>query len=245
MKERPIIFSGPMVRALLDGRKVQTRRIVKHRHLGFIGGNGEENDPAAWGFWADNIDGWAVLARGMDDTDLNGRVSIPCPHGDVGDRLWVKETWQKFDPDVDPVDQTRLGPSCPLPGCEGSRTIHWRAAYRADGELSHPQHGPATWRPSLFMPRWASRILLEVTEVRVQRLQEISEADAKAEGVEPFFTRFPEVGRDQRLTTGELASDAEHRASFAVLWDEINGDRALWSTSPWVWAISFRRVETK
>lgn len=108
-----------------------------------------------------------------------------------------------------------------------------------------PRNLPAfrLWRPSIHMPRWASRLLLEVTDVRVQRLQEITEEDSRAEGVSPFFELYPEIGRDQSLLPGELCADAEHRASFAVLWDEINGDRALFSSNPWVWAISFRRLE--
>lgn len=93
-----------------------------------------------------------------------------------------------------------------------------------------------------YLPRWASRINLEIIGVKVERLRDISEEDAKAEGVLPFFERFPDCGKDQRLTSGELAAYYPYRASLAVLWDEINGDRATWKSNPWVWCISFRRI---
>ena len=94
------------------------------------------------------------------------------------------------------------------------------------------------------MPQWASRILLEPVWARLEHLQDITEEDAKAEGVPRFFDRFPNIGRDQRITTGERASDAPYRASFAVGWDEINGDRAggLWINNGWVWVVGFRRL---
>jgi hypothetical protein len=90
------------------------------------------------------------------------------------------------------------------------------------------------------MPRWASRITLEVTDVRVERLHEITDEDARAEGVAKFFDTLPSIGRTQTLTTGECAADAEYRSGFALLWDEINGDRALWKANPWVWRVGFR-----
>jgi hypothetical protein len=93
------------------------------------------------------------------------------------------------------------------------------------------------------MPRWASRLVLEVTGVRVERLCDISEADAQAEGVAPFFEVYKGMGQEQTISTGERAADAPHRASFACLWDEINGDRALWKSNPWVWVVEFKRAE--
>ena len=114
---------------------------------------------------------------------------------------------------------------------------HDGIAYRA----SHCVSGAFRWRSPIHMPRAASRIVLEVKAVRVERLQEITEADAKAEGAPSFFERFPSIGRDQRLTTGELASDKPHRASFAVGWDELNAARAPWVDDPFVWVVSFER----
>lgn len=146
---------------------------------------------------------------------------VRCPYGVPGDRLWVKETFRIFGGD-EYAYQQRI---------EDVR-------YRADVLGAFEQE---VWRPSIYMPLWASRLTLEVLDVRIERLQRITEIDAKAEGVRPFFETFPGIGRDQRLTSGELAADAEHRASYAVLWDEINEYRATWKSNPWVWCLTFRR----
>lgn len=195
MKERPILFSGPMVRAILAGTKTQTRRMVRP----------------------------GVLADGWPDVPplAIAYAAERCPYGVPGDRLWVRETFAGDD-------------------CCGYvyRADHENADLRA-GDLDDGEQSIRRWSPSIHMPRAASRLDLEISAVRVERLQDISEADAQAEGVEPFFTRFSGIGREQRITSGELAADAERRASFAVLWDEINGDRALWISNPWVWALSF------
>jgi hypothetical protein len=113
-------------------------------------------------------------------------------------------------------------------------------------ERTGSQSYTATFRkhiPAIYMPRWASRLSLEVHDVRLERLHAITEDDARAEGVLPFFERFPSIGRDQRLTSGELASDAPYRAAFAVGWDEINGHRALWASNPWVLVVTFKPAE--
>lgn len=149
MKERPILFSAPMVRAILDGTKTQTRRVVKHRHLAFIGGKGQENDPSAWGFGA-----------GVQ----NESYRLVCPYGIPGDRLWVKETWH--------------------PG--GPENNHDGVIYRATDPGWDDSGSGLRWRPSVFMPRWASRITLEISSVRVERLQDITEEDARAEGAESW-----------------------------------------------------------
>lgn len=216
MKERPILFSGPMVRAILDGRKTQTRRIVTTREpLTHVGPRGSEGSPDEWGYFFDGPSnhGYMVIGRGHNDDHDNGLVSIPCPYGEPGDRLWVKETFaarRDVDPDVD-----------------RAKALHY-LQYRADADdLGMEWHDYGRhWRPSIFMPRWASRITLEVTEVRVQRLQEISEDDARSEGC----TGLPDV------------VDVTPREEFQRLWDEINGKRAAWSSNPWVWALTFRRL---
>ena len=201
MKERGILFSAPMVRAILAGQKTQTRRLATMTLCGskkHLAPAGEHDDV---------------------DAEWVAKVCGPCPYGVPGDRLWVRETHAPnyFD--------------------DG------RPAYRADwtGESADLVEEPR-WKPSIFMLRALSRIDLLVTAERVERLQSITEEDARAEGVAPFFERFASIGRDQCLTSGERAADAEHRASFAVLWDEINGDRALWKSNPWVRVVSFERV---
>lgn len=216
MKERGIIFSAPMIKALLAGTKTQTRRLNKLREFGPSTTRGYD-----WTF-RDKRELWNDV--------MHEQLLARCPYGKVGDRLWCKEG-HALRSDVDPM--TDLG-----------KARHY-LIYRSDhdGELSSEWHHYGGWRSPLFMPRWASRITLEITEVRVQRVQEISEDDARAEGVPPFFERYECVGQDQSICDGELARDFPYRACFACVWDEINGDRALWSSRPWVWAISFKRVE--
>lgn len=238
MRERPILFSAPMILALLDGRKTVTRRLVTHRHpISFIGGKGERDDPACWGYFFDGPDhnGYAVLAGGLNERHNHGRISIPCPFGVAGDRLWVQEAH-----------------SIMLPGGDWARVTTLADGETRSIEVSHetlealrPQVSVQKnrGRPARFMSRWASRILLNVVSERVERLCDITEEDAVREGVRPFFETFSMYGRDQCLTTGERAADAEHRAAFAVLWDELNGDRATWKDNPWVRRIEFRRIE--
>jgi hypothetical protein len=267
VRERPIIFSGPMVRAILESKKTQTRRlfIKANEHHGIW-------DPANYVFPARErgwIAWWSTAytmtpKEAAEMAELTKRTytddGIPCPYGEPGDHLWVRETWNFFDDsplgaDVPHVSLDRLGPAAPWHGVQGTRSITWRAAYRADGEISHPVYGRALWRSPLFMHRWASRLLLEVTEVRVQRLQEISEEDARAEG----------LGEGHDLLHQNVPGDAppewmiepkemlhlggmdllypSAKDQFSRLWDSLNGKRASWDSNPWVWAISFKRLE--
>lgn len=217
MSERPILFSAPMVRALLEGRKTQTRRLVKMREF-------KVTDTPGYDFiFRDRRGLW------NDYTTDRLLASKWNPYGAPGDRLWVRETWQLFDDsplgDDASVPPERLGPAAPWKGCQGDRSITWRTAYRADGDLEHPTHGPANWRPSIHMPRWASRITLEVTGVRVERIQDISEEDARAEGF------------------GFQPGDGLARRGFELAWNGLNGKRAPWSSKPWVWVVEFRRVD--
>jgi hypothetical protein len=149
--------------------------------------------------------------------------TIGCPYGAPGDRLWVKETWAIDAEDVETARRRHedvLLDACPV-------GPYYRATASDFDESS------LRWRPSIHMPRWASRISLEVTGVRVERLQAISEADAVAEGV--------------HYELGEVKPDSPnaHRISFSTLWDELNAKRAPWSSNPWVWVIEFRRVEAQ
>jgi hypothetical protein len=238
MTERPILFSSAMIRAILSGAKSQTRRVVATRHpLQFIGGRGEGADPDKWGWFFDGPDhhGYMVLGRGHNERHDHGITSIPCPYGEPGDLLWCKETWG-------------IGTRpCPQRG--------WRdgVEYRADCADDEPpllhefpeqdlESIRRGWRPSIFMPRWASRITLGITEVRVQRLQEISEDDARAEGMSPSLTH-PGLWHNP-LPEDERSEDycAAARDAFGLLWQHINGQRAPWSSNPWVWALTFRRM---
>jgi hypothetical protein len=226
MKERPILFSGPMVRALLDGSKTQTRRlaVTKRSGIEFIGGgpkNGADwNDPTCWGFEDPNTGFWWAL-RG-DETNYQ----LPCPHGAVGDRLWVRETWRGVVEINPPGKSMELGVARYVPDQEYCRRVEYQATQERDGE---------PWRPSIHMPRWASRITLEVAGVRVERLQDISEADAIAEGIGKtpagFWSTYGRSGVDGTYSP---------RSSFHCLWESINGADS-WDANPWVWVVEFRR----
>lgn len=214
IKERPILFSAPMVRAILEVRKTVTRREVKKRAA---------LDCLAAGFEP------AFLA-------LPGNADL-CPYGKPGDRLWVRETFAFADKsgshDAAPDDHWR-------PARPGMEPEIYRCWYRAsDG---HTADG--FWKPSIHMPRWASRILLEITDVRVERLQDISGAQAIAEGIVgvafrpddgwPICTGYM-VGPDDGKTSLETTA----AKAFAGLWDSVGGD---WNANPWVWVVEFKRV---
>jgi len=203
MKERPIIFSGLMVRAILEGRKSQTRRIVKPQPDAVIDG-----EP----YW--HIGGYrASRYRGVTDQLRMGTHNpIRCPYGIPGDRLWVRESF--FIPDA-PYK------------AKNSHLV----SYKADetNQLALQYTG---WRPSIHMPRWASRIILEIVEIRVERVQDISEADALAEGV----SILPDAEIAARV-----AEDTPARMEFWALWTSIHGPDS-WDANPWVWVLEFRRV---
>lgn len=216
MKERPILFSGPMVRAILEGRKTMTRRVVKLRYgADVVVTNGQVWKPAR--------------------VDYAGYVD--CPYGQVGDRLWVRETWQGPLIDEELEEEFHQSPDYfKKPEFCAYRATDTLDAINADGEA-------LGWRPSIHMPRWASRILLEITGVRVERLHEISEADAQAEGVERVvagvgWRRYCDP--DSEEVGVPPCGDA--RRSFRSLWKLINGDES-WNANPWVWVVEFKRVQ--
>lgn len=242
MKERPILFSGPMVRAILEGRKTQTRRVVKP-----VG-----NDDAfvlqdyGNGFWPYRSDD--------GDTPFKGDMELPidCPYGRVGDRLWVRETFSiGEDLGADWVRGYAQGDRFViLDGGSHEYIVPESYEIPRNAKETHNSEGTAEhWRefgpiPSIFMPRWASRITLEITGVRVERLQDISEADALAEGVK----------RSQRAVSPSeavpcfrdyLRNEPNYhtaRDSFSSLWVSLNGPES-WQANPWVWCISFKRVQ--
>ena len=211
MKERPIIFSAPMVRAILAGTKTQTRRVVKPAPK-LVGG--------AWFFYKRGLPVYVPNVSAAADS---------CPYGQPGDRLWVRETWMDL-----------AGTGVEHRSRDGKLQ---RYAYGADtkpgsyGDQCRKDYG-LKWRPSIHMPRAASRILLEVAAVRVERLQDISEADAQAEGVTPKW----EPGCSGRLMEALGGFSFRPAASaYAELWEQINGPGS-WDANPWVWVIEFKRV---
>ncbi|MFM9434540.1 hypothetical protein ACFDR9_001599 [Janthinobacterium sp. CG_23.3] len=220
MKERPILFNGAMVRAILDDSKTQTRRIVKpHR-----------SDDAFC--LVDYGDGWWPYRSedGESPNVDNMEYPLNCPYGQPGDRLWVRETFGEV---YDWCDH----PEMPGAGTE-SWHIEWK--YRADGEPDCvDMDGAFTgWKPSIHMPRATSRILLEIVSVRVERLNDISEADAIAEGIEQL------PGHPGRWWLGFDVSSLNYpsaRNAYTDLWESIN-DAGSWAANPWVWVGEFRRL---
>ncbi|HCC5915891.1 hypothetical protein [Klebsiella pneumoniae] len=233
MKERGMIFNGEMVRALLDGRKTQTRRIMKAQPS-------EDFTPMNMALEADYKARW--YTPGIVDKDgylqpagkevfgvANENEGYSCPFGAVGDRIWVRETWDRYNIDQDSHDM----------------------AYRATIPEDWPESG--RWRPSIHMPRWASRITLEITDVRVERLNAISEQDAQSEGVHTEVWDQTVVARNYAAIDEFFqfwSEDMPHyvemnqlyRSSFRSLWESIYGAEN-WQANPWVWVIEFKRVE--
>ena len=199
METRPMLFSAPMVLAILDGKKTQTRRIVKNTGFYAI----EEK-------WHGKESARRELAR----------IATQCPYGRRGDRLWVRETWGK--------------------------TVEDTVCYRAD----EPDSIVSRWRPSIHMPRWASRITLEITGILVERLQEISRDDAIKEGVEwktcPTYQSKESLA--QQIHAKKIGMCAfpvltiDYIGGYRKLWESINGPGS-WNKNPWVWVIEFVRVD--
>jgi hypothetical protein len=242
MRERPILFSGPMVRAILAGRKTQTRRLMTPPPSEFVP-NENRHPPRHAAAYFDAYCSEARTEsnpRGMSDRwcwwtpdDRQGPDWIRCPYGAPGDRLWVRETWRRTS-DVDGRDdilEYKAGGTRLIVDSEAGLTIA-HGEHRATSVLP-------TWKPSIYLPRWASRITLEVAGVRVERLQAISEADAVAEGVDGSETAT--APQD----TVDVAGMTPARGAFACLWESINGKRAPWASNPWVWVVEFKRLVTE
>jgi len=229
MKERPILFSAPMVRAILDGRKTMTRRVVKPQPF--------ETHPSGAEYQGLNGNGDHLFYPAGDLDDGTERAYEhdsgvrKCPYGQPGDRLWVRETWG-VGTRPDPFDGWRDGVEYRADQAYLTDDIELLPLYPVtlpdDVELDSYKEG---WHPSIFMPRWASRITLEITGVRVERLQEVSEDDAKAEGVE-------------HISVGVMPRQAAWtcRQDFSRIWDRINGKKYPWDSNPWVWVIEFKRL---
>ncbi|WP_420105752.1 hypothetical protein [Herbaspirillum huttiense] len=229
MKERPILFSAPMVRAILAGDKTQTRRIakdVRHPDLGNV-----------------YAPGALVLEREPQHV-----IDRACPYGRPGDRLWVRETWQY-------ADWTEEGEPHIGYAADGERILieeypeEWgKRLEEVWCELSAPKNydidnraADRRWRPNIHMPRWACRILLEITGVRVERLQDISEAGCWAEGIEEIDGSLDDLKIvEMAKRMGRCVDDVA--PTFAALWESISGPGS-WDANPWVWVIEFRRVK--
>jgi len=225
-----------MVRALLDGTKTQTRRVIK--------GLSDKMwiEATAAGGFAVCYDSEPSCGTGTWEVTEHSQP-ITCPYGLSGDRLWVKETWRTAA-SLDGKSPSSIGMSCIDAGyrkpwaplayeADGHRNSEWRG-FELNGEAE-----PGKTRVSIHMPRWASRLLLEITGVRVERLQDISETDSRAEGAS--FHDGRGIGHSGwRHDYGDVHADA--RSAYARLWESING-AGSWDANPWVWVVEFRRVK--
>ncbi|HCB2458494.1 hypothetical protein [Klebsiella aerogenes] len=225
MKERGMIFNGEMVRAILDGRKTQTRRIMK------VQPESSKSRPGDFWFSSKKLESMVHIS---DFAPGNSPIADYhlfiqehcCPFGAVGDRIWVRETWARYNIDQNSHD----------------------LAYRATTPADWPEEG--RWRPSIHMPRWASRILLEITNVRIERLNAISPEDAESEGLERTnFTGFGDEPGLPSYPEPDVYFDPLKKQwkeyppeAFAGLWESIYGEGS-WKANPWVWVIEFKRVE--
>ena len=236
MKDHPMIFNGEMVRAILEGRKTQTRRLIKI---------GKE--------WGDTAEEFSIIKINELDSSVDphwivfhneypeegGSVPFKCPFGKIGDRLWVRETWADVNTDNGPalmfkdgsfhfcVDDAYPVEYSRYPNCNFTMWC---------GDLARGEDGHA-WRPSIHMPRWASRITLEITDVRYERLQDISEEDAIAEGI---VGGYLENGTSGFGSNENMPDIYKAKWKFKSLWNSIYKN---WDANPFVWAITFKRVE--
>jgi hypothetical protein len=238
MRELPILFSGAMVRALLDGSKTQTRRVVKHQPPDDVAPiTVAHYEPTVVNWRGEEEPGSVIFGAYSDDGDWGAK----CPYGAPGDRLWVRETH----------DVNRLGVET-FPS--GRERFYAGIAYKADDGRHEAditerlyktldEKESRGWTPSIHMPRWASRITLEVTGVRVERLQDISETDSAAEGVESLRN---EGEYWKHYLESTASCDAliclSARESFRTLWDSLAAPGADWQANPWVWVVGFKRI---
>ncbi|HEY5657697.1 MAG TPA: hypothetical protein VIY27_07890 [Myxococcota bacterium] len=235
MTEHSILFSGPLVRALLDGSKTQTRRILKPAPVVIVDDRGDGV--------AREVERWCVNHGQWLGSAHEEHLTRRCPYGVPGDQLWVRETWRVMDI-IEHAREVQIL-------YEANNTRRWvkaqdtntrtAAAWIRHLQQSEERRAKKTRRlhqkrPSIFMPRWASRLTLDVTNVRIERVQAISEEDARAEGV--LGVACNRIGPDFGKTQGR-------REGFQHLWDSINAKRAPWASNPWVWCIDFKSREVE
>lgn len=199
-----MIFNTEMVNAILSGRKTQTRRPIKWKQTRFTE-IAERDDGSLWP--------WA------EDCERGGDIWFACPYGEIGDRIWVRETFRVH---------SRATDVATLVYRASVRNSWTEQTHRVPIAVCDKPATPEKWTPSIHMPRWASRILLEITDVRVERLRDLSEEDAKSEGITP--------------PAGGVLPGWEYRINFRDLWMDIYGTDS-WEANPWVWVIEFKRVE--
>ncbi|KAE9473176.1 hypothetical protein F8B41_01233 [Klebsiella pneumoniae] len=231
-----MIFNAEMVRALLDGRKTQTRRPIKWKQTRFTE-IGEREDGSKWP--------WSEDAEHACD------FWHPCPFGAVGDRIWVRETWgvvsHAFSDDGLMIDWVPDRPATAIHEMPfGNGYYSGYAIYAADGDFTWGdddgyEDGRSCWKPSIHMPKAASRILLEITDVRVERLNAISQEDAEAEGID-MEALYDSQDCYDCIADHNMTGRPTVTGAFKYLWESIYGEEG-WKSNPWVWVIEFKRFE--
>jgi hypothetical protein len=222
-KERPILFSAPMVRAILEGRKTVTRREIKPSM---------RSADTQFELHQQENGSWLPLHT-LDESCMDEQGTehpIKCPYGQPGDRLWVRETWAA-DAQLDAVAPRDLSQGEPI-------------LYPADGAIRTTgcaMISPGRYRPSIHMPCWASRILLEITDVRVERLQDISDAQIEAEGIDLEALADGQERYDMCHAGSGAGGRPTLLSAWSDLWQSINGPES-WEANPWVWCVSFKQV---
>ncbi|HBW4090644.1 TPA: hypothetical protein ME348_000845 [Klebsiella pneumoniae] len=218
MKERGMIFNGEMVRALLSGRKTQTRRIIKDCTVG-----------------RDQISKFIQIEKkfiGCYPEDVPELIRECCPYGIPGDRIWVREAFRVH---------SRATDVATLVYKASERNSWTEQTHRVPVAVCNKPATPEKWTPSLHMPRWASRILLEITDVRVERLNAISEEDAEAEGID-MEALYDSQDCYDCIADHNMTGRPTVTGAFKYLWESIYGEES-WKANPWVWVIKFKRVE--
>lgn len=229
MKQRPIIFNTEMVQAILDGRKTQTRRPMNPQPE-------PDNETSKGGYWFPcHAFQSMVHVEDLQDPLWRGMASDACQICSVGDQLWVRETWRKFN-SSDECGCSESPCSCPSNG-----TVLFKASHD-DGE--------SKWKPSIHMPRSAARIILEVTDIRVERVKDIKEQDAITEGMK--FTNYGLNKFGNQLPGWLWRNSKKHEEclssakwAFLNLWESIYGEQSIEQSNPWVWVIEFKVISTK
>lgn len=250
VKETGMIFTGESVRAILEGRKTITRRVIKPQPHKNVARFVRSLARAGWLEEYDNGDPLGVFTGGKPVTWTQTGKPYRCPYGDAGDRLWVRESWKPLASQSKPTTQ----PLAVMAGSAPTYEVRRGACYQADGTIMWSPHTTTIqdlgrdapteavshlpvkeeWHNSMFMPRWASRITLEIKSIRVERLQEITGRDVLAEGVDNGASN-PAMG--QRWENMQ-------RMAFEDGWNSINGKRkgCAWSDNPWLWVIEFKKL---
>jgi hypothetical protein len=252
IKERPILFSGAMVRAILEGRKTQTRRVITSLPDEFALAKPQfqtvKYDPAK-GWWEFSVAVGGGIDREVNVKGFRGKLKVreydlrttdvrACPYGNAGDRLWVRESLAKRD-------------GWPWEYAADKTAVEVSSDQKTD-MLVWAHHKETNHCPSIHMPRWASRITLEVARIRVERLTAITEEDAVAEGFSASPVTNKEIeecapgSKEREIAEGMRGGTWTAKFNFGLEWDAINGARGFsWGTNPLVWVVDFRRVEVR